>query len=81
MVNLTLRSLPMARRLIPIVEVTAPDGSKSFWAAVSIAYKDAVGAVKGKIPPDHAAQLSMRRLPIRLKLDKARKGDVIRIEL
>jgi hypothetical protein len=71
----------MARLLIPIVEVTAPDGTKSLWAAVSIPHKDAVAAVKDKIPANHAAELSMRRLPQGLKIDGARKGEVIRIEL
>jgi hypothetical protein len=70
----------MARQLMPVVEVTAPDGTKSHWAAVSIPYKDAVAAVKDKIPLNHAAELSMRRFPQGLKIDGASKGDVIRIE-
>jgi hypothetical protein len=44
----------MARLLIPVVEVTAPDGTKSLLAAVSIPHKDAVAAVKDKIPPNHS---------------------------
>jgi hypothetical protein len=67
--------------LIPVVEVTAPDGTKSHWAAVSIPHKNAVAAVREKIPPSHTAELSVRRLPLGSKLDGVRPGEVIRIEL
>jgi len=33
------------RVAIPMVEVTAPDGSKSFWVA-AVAHRDAVETVK-----------------------------------
>src|SRR5258705_3325487 len=48
---------------MPMVEVTAPDGSKSLWAA-AVAPGSAVDAVKKMIPPNHLAILSNRRLPI-----------------
>ena len=73
--------LGMARMLIPVVEVTAPDGTKSHWAAVSIPHKKAVAAVRERIPLSHTAELSVRRLPLGLKLVGARPGEVIRIEL
>jgi hypothetical protein len=70
----------MVRMIIPIVEVTAPDGTKSLWAAIAIPHKEAVAAVKKRIPPSHAAELSVRKFPFGLKLDGAHPGEVIRIE-
>jgi hypothetical protein len=70
----------MPRMRIPIVEVTAPDGAKSLWAAIAIAHKEAVAAVKKRIPKSHTAELSVRRFPSGIKLNGARPGDVIRIE-
>ena len=46
-----------------MVEVTAPDGTKSLWAA-AVAPSAAVEAVKKMITPDHIATLSSQRLPI-----------------
>jgi hypothetical protein len=70
----------MARRPIPLIEVTAPDGIKSFWVAYSIPHKEAVAAVKDRIPPDHTAELSVRRLPPRWNFKGARPGDVIKLD-
>jgi hypothetical protein len=53
----------MPRLVIPLVEVTAPDGTKSLWAAVSIPHKKAVAAVKELIPANYTAELSIRRPP------------------
>jgi hypothetical protein len=49
--------------LVPLIEVTAPDGTKSFWVAYLRAHKDAVAAVKERIPSDHHAELSLQRVP------------------
>ena len=70
----------MARMRIPIVEVTAPDGAKSLWAAVAIPHSEAVAEVKKIIPHDHTAELSVRKFPFGLKLGGAIPGDIIRIE-
>jgi len=48
---------------MPMIEVTAPDGSKSLWAA-AMAQGAAIEAVKKMIPPNHVATLLNRRLPI-----------------
>jgi hypothetical protein len=70
----------MARMRIPVVEVTAPDGSKSLWAAIAIPHKEAVAEVKKIIPPSHTAELSVRKFPFGLKLDGANPGDIRQIE-
>jgi hypothetical protein len=48
---------------IPLVEVTAPDGSKSLWVA-AVSHEAALGAVKQVIPPDYVAALLRQRLTI-----------------
>src|SRR5258708_39998336 len=48
---------------IPMVEVTAPDGSKSLWVA-ALAQDAAVAAVQLVIPASHVATLSSRRLTL-----------------
>ncbi len=70
----------MVRLTIPIVEVTAPDGTKSFWVAYSIPYDEAVAAVRNRIPDDHTVELSVRRLPPGWKFDGARPRDIIELE-
>ena len=70
----------MARMRIPIVEVTAPDGAKSLWAAISIPDREAVAAVKKMIPGSHTAELSVRKVSLGQKLNGARPGEVIRID-
>ncbi len=70
----------MVRLTIPIVEVTAPDGTKSFWVAYSIPYDEAVAAVRNRIPDDHTIELSVRRLPPGWKFDGARPRDIIKLE-
>jgi hypothetical protein len=67
--------------LVPLIEVTAPDGTKSFWVAYLRTHKDAVAAVKERIPSDHHAELSLQRVPRGLKFDRGRPGDVFRVEL
>ena len=69
----------MPRLSIPVVEVTAPDGTKSFWAAYSVSHREAVAAVKHLFPSTHRAELSGRRLPPGLKFDGARPGDLIKL--
>jgi hypothetical protein len=73
-------TLLMARLALPVVEVTAPDGSKSLWVAYSVPHKEAVAAVKETVPADHIAELSIRRVPPGLAFEGARRGDIIRIE-
>ena len=69
-----------ARTGMPMVEVTAPDGTKSLWAA-AIAPSAAVEAVKKMIAPDHVATLSSERLPIGPQTEGMRRGQVRKIEL
>jgi hypothetical protein len=70
----------MARLALAVVEVTAPDGSKSLWVAYSVPHGQAIAAVKGTVPADHIAELSIRRAPPGLAFEGARPGDIIRIE-
>ena len=70
----------MPRTAIPVIEVTAPDGTKSFWVAYSIPHHEAVAAVKHHLPREHAAELSVRRVPPGLKFEGARPGDIIKLE-
>jgi hypothetical protein len=73
------RAVQMVRR-VATVEVTSPDGSKSLWV-VALPHGEAVAAVRTVIPPDHIAELSIRRLPVsRKKLDGLRPGEVRKIE-
>jgi hypothetical protein len=65
---------------IPIVEVTAPDGSKSFWVA-AVARDDAVAAVAEAIPAAHVATLSRHRLTLSRRSDGLLPGEVRRIKL
>jgi hypothetical protein len=65
---------------IPIVQVTAPDGSKSLWAA-AVARDNAVAAVAEVIPANHVATLSRHRLTLNRSLDGLRPGEVRRIKL
>ena len=70
----------MVRIAIPVVEVTAPDGTKAFWAAYSIPYNEAIEAVRSRIPADHIAELSPQRFSRSWNLDGANPGDVIKLE-
>jgi hypothetical protein len=65
---------------IPIVEVTAPDGSKSLWVA-AVARRNAVAAVAEVIPANHVATLSRLRLTLNRRLDGLQRGEVRRIKL
>jgi hypothetical protein len=56
-----------------MVEVAAPDGTKSLWAA-AVAPGAAVTAVKKMIPPNHVAKLSNQWLPISPRCAGARCG-------
>ncbi len=65
---------------IPIVEVTAPDGSKSLWVA-AVARDNAVAAVAEAIPANHFARLSRHRLTLNRRSASLRPGEVRRIKL
>ena len=65
---------------IPIVKVTAPDGSESLWVA-AVARDNAVAAVAEVIPANHVATLSRHRLTLSRRLDGLRPGEVRRIKL
>lgn len=69
----------MARVVTPTVEVLAPDGTTSLWA-VALPHSEAVAAVRSVIPPDHVAELSIRRLRRSPRLDGLRPGEVRKIE-
>ena len=65
---------------IPVVEVTAPDGRRSLWAAAA-APENAVAAVVTVIPAGHVATLTKLRLTLSRKSDELRPGEVRRIRL
>ena len=65
---------------IPIVKVTAPDGSESLWVA-AVARDNAVAAVAEVIPANHIATLSRHRLTLNRRLGGLRPGEVRRIKL
>ena len=65
---------------IPVVEVTAPDGSRSLWAA-AVAPENAVPVVARLIPASHVATLSRRRLTLSRRSDELRPGEVRRVRL
>jgi hypothetical protein len=67
----------MSRKKIPVVEVTAPNGTKSFWGAYSIPYDRAVAAVRAILPAKYTVELSLRRLPPGYRFVGARPGDIV----
>ena len=73
-------NMPNVRTKIPMVEVIAPDGSKSLWIA-AVAKAKAVQAVKQVIPPNYVAALTKQRLTITRKSEVLRRGEVRRVEL
>jgi hypothetical protein len=79
-VPLVVRRMPNVRTKIPIVEVTAPDGSKSLWVA-AVAKANAVAAVKEVIPPNYVAALARQRLTITRKSEILRPGEVRKVTL
>jgi len=66
--------LDMARVLTPVVEVTAPDGTKSLWAAFAVSHREALAQLKKMIPADHTAELSLRRLLRSQKVEGLRRA-------
>jgi len=75
-----LALMPNVLTGMPMVEVTAPDGTKSLWAA-AVAPNAAVRAVEKMIPPNHVARLLDQRLPISPQTEGMRRGDVRKVEL
>jgi hypothetical protein len=69
----------MVRLAISAVEVITPDGTKSLWA-VALPHSEAVAAVRKVIPPDHYAELSIRRVDRSRKLVGLRRGEVRKIK-
>jgi hypothetical protein len=65
---------------IPMVQVTAPDGSKSLWIA-AVEHARAVAAVKEVIPANHVAELTDRRLTLTRNSDVLRRGEVRKVKL
>ena len=65
---------------LPIVEVIAPNGRKSFWVA-AVAADKAVQAVAMILPANYAATLSRLRLTLNRKSVAFRPGDVRRVRL
>jgi hypothetical protein len=72
--------MPNVGDKIPIVEVIAPDGSKSLWAA-AVAPENAVAVVAMLVPASHVATLLRRRLTLNRRLDELRPGEVRRVRL
>ena len=70
----------MARTTIPVVEVTTPDGAKSFWGGYSIPHNEAVAVARAKLPPNYSIELSVRRLPPGWGFDGARPGDMLKLD-
>lgn len=69
----------MPRIAIPIVEVTAPDGQKSFWGVYSIPHSQAVAVVRAGFPAKYKVELSVRRLPPGIRFNGARPGDIFKL--
>jgi hypothetical protein len=65
---------------VPIVEVIAPNGSRSLWVA-AVVPEHAVAAVAVLVPADHVAMLSKRRLTPSRRSDELRPGEVRRVRL
>ena len=74
------RKRGLQQRDIPLVEVTAPDGSRSLWAA-AVAPENAVAVVAMLVPASHVAKLSRRRLTLSRKSDELQLGEVRRVRL
>jgi hypothetical protein len=72
--------MPNVGDKIPIVEVIAPDGSKSLWAA-AVAPENAVAVVAMLVPASHVATLLRRRLTLSRRLDELRPGEGRRVRL
>jgi hypothetical protein len=72
--------LGMTHRVTPLVEVAAPNGTKSLLAAFSVARADAVATVKKVIPFTYTAELSFSTRAARLEFGGARPGDIILIK-
>jgi hypothetical protein len=64
---------------LPLVEVTAPDGSKSLWVA-AVAPESAVATVAMAIPENCVVTLSGRRLTLSPRKG-LRPGEVRRVRL
>jgi hypothetical protein len=64
---------------IPVVEVTAPDGSKSLWAA-AVPHDAALAAVQVVIPANQVATLSKLQLTLSPRYG-FRPGEVRRFKL
>jgi hypothetical protein len=71
--------MPKTPSGIPLIEVIAPDGSKSLWAA-AVGRKIAVKIVQKLVPSDHIAKFSGHRLPVDPALAGIRRGDVRKVE-
>jgi hypothetical protein len=72
--------MPSVDDKIPIVEVIAPDGSKSLWAA-AVAPESAVAVVAMLVPASHVATLSGHRLTLSRRSPELRAGEVRRVRL
>jgi hypothetical protein len=72
---LHISRMPKTPSGIPLIEVIAPDGSKSLWAA-AVGRKIAVKIVQS----DHIAKFSGHRLPVDPALAGIRRGDVRKVE-
>ena len=70
----------MARTTIPVVEVTTPDGTKSFWGVYSIPHNEAIAVARAKLPTNYTIELSVRRLPPGWGGDGARPGDMFKLD-
>lgn len=70
----------MGRTTIPVVEVTTPDGTKSFWAVYSIPHNEAIAVARAKLPANYTIELSVRRLPSGWGFDGARPGDMFKLD-
>ena len=71
--------MAITRVAMPMVEVTAPDGSKELWAA-AMSHAEAVAAVQKAVPPGFTAKSSNRRLPVGPRLEGFRHGEVRKVE-
>jgi len=64
---------------MPMVEVTAPDGSKELWAVASARHY-AVGIVQKLVPPGHIARPSSSRVPMSEEMESLNWGEARRVK-
>jgi hypothetical protein len=63
---------------MPVVEVTAPDGSRELWAA-ALPHDEAEAAVRRVIPEGYRAKLTNERLPVSPRMEGFSSGEIRKV--